>query len=270
MDNIQYPKKLQQFVGVDSDGQVYKNLEELWKKEVDSDVTENKDNKWYKSADEYWKSVTPTIDGMLGGLSHVSSADTIASKFFIKDFIQGTSTRPAISLDRALDCGAGIGRVTKDFLLPIGFKNVDLVEQNELFLNEAKLNIFKDEKRVENYYAVGLQDFKSEHKYDCIWIQWVIGHLHDSDFIAFLKRCVDSLTPNGIICIKDNVAKGSFIMDKEDNSVTRNEAHLKFLFEQSGCKLIKALVQPNFPKELYPVIMFALEKKEDKKEEKNE
>jgi len=37
-------------------------------------------------------------------------------------------------LNTALDCGAGIGRVTKHVLKPI-FKNVDLVEPSEVQLN---------------------------------------------------------------------------------------------------------------------------------------
>ena len=38
---------------------------------------------------------------------------------------------------RALDCGAGIGRVSKRVLLPL-FSEVDLVEQNQSFLEKAK------------------------------------------------------------------------------------------------------------------------------------
>ena len=34
------------------------------------------------------------------------------------------------------DCGAGIGRVSKELLLPI-FTKVDLVEQNKTFLDNA-------------------------------------------------------------------------------------------------------------------------------------
>ena len=36
-----------------------------------------------------------------------------------------------------LDCGAGIGRVTKNLLLPL-FDTVDMVEQNPDFLEKAK------------------------------------------------------------------------------------------------------------------------------------
>ena len=37
---------------------------------------------------------------------------------------------------RALDCGAGIGRITKRLLLPI-FKEVDMVELNQKCLDQA-------------------------------------------------------------------------------------------------------------------------------------
>ena len=41
------------------------------------------------------------------------------------------------SLNSALDCGAGIGRITKSVLKPI-FENVDLVEPSAVQLNEAR------------------------------------------------------------------------------------------------------------------------------------
>ena len=42
-----------------------------------------------------------------------------------------------VSRDRALDCGAGIGRVSKRLLLPL-FSQVDLVELNSDFLDQAR------------------------------------------------------------------------------------------------------------------------------------
>lgn len=48
---------------------------------------------------------------------------------------------------KALDCGAGIGRITKH-LLQRHFASVDLVEQNPSFLEEAK-------KYLENSKKVG-------------------------------------------------------------------------------------------------------------------
>ncbi len=40
-----------------------------------------------------------------------------------------------------------------------------------------------------------------------IWVQWVLGHLPDDDFVAFFKRCKLGLAPNGFICVKENALK---------------------------------------------------------------
>lgn len=77
----------------------------------------------------------------------------------------------------ALDCGAGIGRITKRLLLPL-FRVVDMVDVTEDFLVKAKTYLGEEGKRVRNYFCCGLQDFSPEpHSYDVIWIQWVIGEL---------------------------------------------------------------------------------------------
>lgn len=76
---------------------------------------------------------------------------------------------------RALDCGAGIGRITKRLLLPL-FKTVDMVDVTEDFLTKAKSYLGEEGRRVRNYFCCGLQDFSPEpNSYDVIWIQWVIG-----------------------------------------------------------------------------------------------
>ncbi|GAM17724.1 hypothetical protein SAMD00019534_008990, partial [Acytostelium subglobosum LB1] len=251
---LKYPKKIQ-IAGADSTGNTfYTNIDDLWNKELGSN--EQQQSQWYTNAADYWKNVEPTLDGMLGGLGHIAETDVESSNKFITEMA-------SIGRKRALDCGAGIGRVTKNLLLPL-FETVDLLEQNPAFLDEAKV-AFKDEKRVDNYFAMGLQDFKFQREdgtplqYDCVWIQWVIGHLTDKDLILFIRRCLAALAPNGVLCIKDNTAKRSFVMDKDDSSVTRSDNHFRYLFEQSGAKLLKTELQPNFPTELFPVRFYALQ-----------
>ena len=76
---------------------------------------------------------------------------------------------------KALDCGAGIGRVSKHLLLPL-FQSVDLAELNKDFLDRARSYLGAAAARVENYFCCGLQDLNlSGKKYDLIWIQWVTG-----------------------------------------------------------------------------------------------
>lgn len=75
----------------------------------------------------------------------------------------------------ALDCGAGIGRISKRLLLPL-FNTVDLVDVTQEFLDKAKTYLGEEGKRVGKYLCSGLQDFIPESgRYDVIWIQWVIG-----------------------------------------------------------------------------------------------
>ena len=79
-----------------------------------------------------------------------------------------------------MDCGAGIGRISKKLLVPL-FQHVDLVDVCQKFLDKAKSDI--DSPRVKEFYCCGLQDFTPvQGKYDVIWNQWVLGHLTDGMF----------------------------------------------------------------------------------------
>lgn len=76
---------------------------------------------------------------------------------------------------RALDCGSGIGRISKHVLLPV-FKSVELVDMMENFLAEVPNYLQGKEDRVEMYYCKSLQEFTpAPQRYDVIWIQWVSG-----------------------------------------------------------------------------------------------
>ena len=71
-----------------------------------------------------------------------------------KGLVHGTTS--TILLLPPTDCGSGIGRVTKRLLLPL-FTAVDMVEQNEAFLEKSKLYLGEAGNRVERKIAKGLQ-----------------------------------------------------------------------------------------------------------------
>ncbi|KAJ3185350.1 hypothetical protein HDU85_001400 [Gaertneriomyces sp. JEL0708] len=226
---------------------------------------------WYTDAASYWDKVEPSIEGMLGGFGKLTDIDCSASLKFIDEFVNGKKgpggklvSQPRIEKLLACDCGAGIGRVTKHFLLQ-AFHQVDMVEQNPKFLEEArKTYLAHDASRVQQYIPKGLQEFvPEERRYDMIWIQWVLGHLTDDDFVAFFQRCKRGLKPNGLIGVKENVTITGVDVDKEDSSVTRraleSDEILKQLFAKAGLKLVKEDTQKNFPKGLYGVRMYILE-----------
>ena len=92
-----------------------------------------------------------------------------------------------------------------------------------------------------------------------IWIQWVVGHLHDADFITFFRNCINGLKPNGFVVLKDNCCDDwTFVVDKNDSSISRSPEYLKVLFDLAGCKILLVSQQTDFPPELSSVYMFAL------------
>ncbi|XP_071946915.1 N-terminal Xaa-Pro-Lys N-methyltransferase 1-B-like [Antedon mediterranea] len=214
-------------------------------------------NAFYSDAKEYWKKIPATVDGMLGGYGSISSNDIIGSQKFLKFFLHAPWAQ-RLQNRKALDCGAGIGRVSKHLLLPI-FQSVDLLEQEKSFLDEAKTYLGDTADRVGKYIHKGLQDFTpSSAEYDLIWCQWVLGHLSDDHLVSFLKRCKEGLMDNGLICIKENIAKDGVIFDDQDSSFTRSYNEMQKIFKLADVTVVKEYTQRNFPLELYTVKMIAL------------
>ncbi|KAJ3018595.1 hypothetical protein HKX48_002790 [Thoreauomyces humboldtii] len=232
---------------------------------------------WYSDAADYWGAVEPTVQGMLGGFGTLTDIDCKASIQFVNEFVtpspsqpqppSSTTTttsstrpsRPRIGTSLACDCGAGIGRVSKHFLLSV-FDKVDLVEQTPKFLDQAKLAFQGDQRvkdRVDRFIPLGLQDFVPEEgRYDLIWTQWVIGHLTDDHLVQFFQRCRKGLKKEGgLIGVKENVTRADVELDREDSSVTRPPGLLRELFKKAGLRIVKEEIQKGFPSQLYPVHM---------------
>jgi len=221
---------------------------------------EGTDTAHYNKAADYWQSVTPTINGMLGGFAKISQCDIDGSSKFLKFLLKLSESGPGT--DRALDCGAGIGRITKH-LLSKHFDKVDLVEQDKHFLEKAR-DYLSGNERVGSLYCAGLQnfDFSSAPEYSVIWCQWVLGHLTQEHLVQFFIRAARGLKPGGFIVVKENVtSSGEVERDDEDSSVTRPPEVLREIFGLAGLTIIKEFKQNKFPKELYDVHMFALQPK---------
>lgn len=209
---------------------------------------------FYKEAAEYWAKVPATVDGILGGFGSVSDLDIEGSNAFL-NYLFSLKHAPATKL--ALDCGAGIGRVTKNLLVKY-FDKVELVEQDGKFVAKAR-QLLSDNPKIGKIYQKSLQNFVPTRLYDVIWCQWVIGHLKDYDLVDFLKRCSDALSETGVIVIKDNITTSKELeFDEEDSSVTRPYELMMLIFDRAELTVIKECHQTNFPDDLYDVYMFAL------------
>lgn len=214
-----------------------------------------KDDKYYQDAKKYWSTISPTVDGMLGGFGTISFTDTRGSDAFLKNLFK---LKPSPGKLMALDCGAGIGRVSKNLLMN-WFEKVDLVEQDEQFCQTAERELAPSG-RLGTVFNAGLQNFTpQEGKYDVIWSQWVLGHLTDEDIVEFFFRCTKGLTKNGIMVMKENFTNGDDVeMDKKDSSVTRPLSVMKQLLTKGNLRVVKEQRQKDFPKGLYPVYMIAM------------
>lgn len=252
--------------GHDSEGREFRNADEMWRVETGEDGSKSQ---WYGSAIRYWEKVEATIDGVLGGYADVNDADIAASHAFLNSIFSERFptlrdvSRPSSHLV-ALDCGSGIGRVTKNLLLR-HFNEVDLLEPVPHFLEAARVSlapenlIAPDMHKAANFICVPLQDFTpAAGRYDVIWIQWCISQLADDDFIAFFKRARTGLKPGGLFILKENIARQGFVLDNKDKSITRSDKYFKELFLKCGLYLYKTKDQTGFPAGLLGVKMYAL------------
>ncbi|CAN9431112.1 unnamed protein product [Alternaria alternata] len=214
---------------------------------------------------EYWNSVSPDVNGMLGGFPQTSRID-----------LQGSSN----FLTKLRHCGAGIGRITKGLLLGVSNK-VDIVEPVKKFTDELVQSLgngeyagdgeSKDRKgQVGEVINLGLQDWIPEPgAYDVIWNQWCVGHLTDAQLVVYLRRCSEGLkkaaqgdaTSKSWVVVKENMSTDIHhkdIYDDEDSSVTRSDKKFRALFQEAGLKIVATEQQRGMPRELFPVRMYAL------------
>jgi protein N-terminal methyltransferase len=197
----------------------------------------------------YWTSLPPTLDTMLGGFNNtrLPRVDITGSRSFL-----GHATikkrLATTSYAHAVDCGAGIGRITKNLLSKI-FDKTDLVEPIESFNKDVMEGEYLKQEReagkIGQVFTMGLQQFVPESgKYSVIWNQWCLGHLTDADLVDYFRRCKDGIVPDGgIIVVKENLASGEDNYDALDSSFTRTEKTLRALFNKAGLKVIHVAEQ---------------------------
>lgn len=235
----------------------------------------------HDDAIRYWNSVSSDINGMLGGYPQTSRIDLQGSSNFLTKLRrrkERATKQPLPPLERVADCGAGIGRITKGLLMGVAGK-VDVVEPVKKFTDELVASLEGDEQKAKlgEVVNLGLQDWVPEPgAYDLIWNQWCLGHLTDAQLVVYLQRCTEGLrkpsagsetnseagiSRNSWIVVKENMSTDPWnndVFDEEDSSVTRSDEKFRALFQEAGLKILATEVQRGFPKELFPVRMYAL------------
>lgn len=74
----------------------------------------------------------------------------------------------------------------------------------------------------------------------------------------FLVRCKKSLHPNGVIIIKDNMARQGCKLDPIDSSISRHLDIMKSIISTAGLEVLAVEKQDGFPDVIMPVWMIAM------------
>ncbi|KAI1017184.1 hypothetical protein LB505_001974 [Fusarium chuoi] len=160
----------------------------------------------------YWQNVSASVDGMLGGFPSVSRIDLQGSRSFLAKLGIGKTRIP-----RALEGGAGIGRITKGLLLDVA-ETVDIIEPVAKFTAGLV-----DTPGVGQIHNIGLQDWQPQDvQYGLIWTQWCACQISDALLVKYLERCAACLSADGVIVLKENLSTcGESTYDEVDSTVTR-------------------------------------------------
>ncbi|THY89377.1 hypothetical protein D6C95_06838 [Aureobasidium pullulans] len=216
------------------------------------------------AAISYWNSCDPSVTGMLGGFPQVSRIDLQQSTTFLAKLRRTSKSHPTSTpLSRIVDCGAGIGRITLGLLSKVS-SITDIVEPVQKFTNQIsegdEFKELREAGKIGEIYNVGLEAWEPEHTYDVIWIQWCLGQCTDSQVNALFTRLQKHLSPGGWIVLKENLSNnhlGEDVYDETDSSVTRTDEKFRALFKEAGLKIVSTELQRGFPKDLYPVRIYA-------------
>lgn len=216
----------------------------------------------HSDALQYWNMISPTVDGMLGGYPQVSRIDLRGSSAFLAKLRRQHPGQAAQEmLERGVDCGAGIGRVTAGMLSKC-CEIIDVVEPVEKFAIGVKSAKLAGKGKLGEIFITGLESWEPSSKYNLIWNQWCLGHLTDKQLISHLGRCREALVKDGWIVVKENMSTkqdGQDAFDTVDSSVTRTDQKFRKIFQETQLKIVRTELQAGFPRELYPVRLYALQ-----------
>ena len=215
---------------------------------------------------------------MLGGYPQVSRIDIAGSRTFLSKLrrtsasVKSSLPPQPSKLKLVADCGAGIGRITTNFLCTVS-EHVDVIEPVAKFtdqLRDENPTLFEGGHPViANIFNDPLETWtpprSPKRMYDVIWNQWCLGHLNDEALVKYFKRLTPHVTQGGFIIVKENLSTAAFgedVYDPEDSSVTRSPGKFERIFEEAELKVVRTELQKGgFGKGLglMPVKMWGLQ-----------
>ncbi len=209
----------------------------------------------YKNIRNRWNASEVSVKGVLGGYENLHEAD-LKSSIMTLDWLKETGQ---INGGQALDCCAGIGRVTQN-ALQYYFDEIDLFDQEKNFTDYCE-EFFAQNDKIDEILCCSLQEYEFIKKYDLIWVQWGFENLEDEDLTQFLLKCKDSLKEGGVIIAKENFTSlEDFYLG--ENYKIRSQQLIADFFENCGFEiLVQESLEDEWPQELFRIITFVAKPK---------
>ena len=145
-------------------------------------------DEWYSKRKKHWEKKEATMKSVLGGWEETHLPDIKCSN----ELLAGLIYSKQLKSGKALDCGAGIGRVT-EYVLLNHFEMIDLMEQDEKFVNKSK-EILKDNPKIRNITCSPLQtfDFNNENPFYVLGIHGGKDY-REKDLDPVLDKVLDAM-----------------------------------------------------------------------------
>jgi len=224
---------------------------------------------WHGRNVRFWRSQSADMRGATGG--GVTQFDVGFSRQALRAL---ATARGGKRFARALDLGAGIGRVT-DGVLRHHCRHVDLVEFVSKHLQRAKQLLPAKGKSgcTFSFHAAAVQKHPvPARSYDLVWCQWLLMYLTDADVLTLLRRLAPGLCTDGFLLVKENVSTPEKLtyFDAEDGelweegdggrpvSCVRTRLHYEDLFERAGLRVRAAKVQHDSSSKIMDMVLFVL------------
>lgn len=186
--------------GTSDCGGSFGSLPELWA------LQERERERLYECVAAYWDQGGYGGDTdaacMIGDAT--SNADLAASLAWLDSVLarRGTCQRR----HRALDAGAGVGRVAKGALLK-RFEHVTLMEPCDAWRDKSHAFLGKKGEKRCAFVAGRLEAPPADllgDPFDVVWVQWALQYLTDADVVASLRRLGALLAPGGALLVTEN------------------------------------------------------------------
>jgi len=232
--------------GTDDNGTFYASHDQL------AAVQQENKEEWYRANAAFWSQGgyggNTDDEAMIGDAGgHADGQEGLA---FLDKMI---ARYPTMRCQRAMDAGAGVGRVTKLVLLK-RYRTVRLVEADRELSKRSRMYLGKKRAARCDFTCQRLEEISDIVQQgdgcfvDLIWLQWTLQYLTDLDAVRTLRTLAQGLSPKtGMLIVKENRPYGGARSDRfqmETPSgvngrydITRTDAQHRLLFHRAGLKV---------------------------------